>query len=71
MCAGYQTPQPFSVYSDDDGNVILYDLNCTGTETSLFDCPRSDYNFNCGLFGGHYAIHLFCIGENNGVRSCI
>ena len=67
MCAGYQTPQPFSVYYDDDENVILYDLNCTGTETSLFNCPRSDYI----VYGGRYAIHLFCIGENNGVRSCI
>jgi len=40
------------------GKIWLDDLACTGSESSLFDCPRNGLgNHNCGH---HETVHMYC-----------
>ncbi len=43
------TAQCCAAYGQGIGSIVLDDLACTGTETSLFDCPHSGIGtHNCG-----------------------
>ncbi|XP_064384964.1 uncharacterized protein LOC135333878 isoform X2 [Halichondria panicea] len=43
------TAQCCAAYGQGTGSIVLDDLACTGTETSLFDCPHSGIGtHNCG-----------------------
>lgn len=68
MCAGYLSRYSGPVnYNHEVGPVALNEITCTGTETSLFDCPHSDNNrvtdYCSGLYGLLWAVHVYCIGE--------
>lgn len=41
----------YAAYGVGQGNILLDDVNCIGTETSLAQCPHAGYyNHNCNHF---------------------
>lgn len=48
MCSPGAVAVPFAMYGEGQGNILLDNVGCQGTETSLEQCPhRGYYIHNC------------------------
>ena len=56
------TVQDFAFYGQGTGLIVLDDLACTGSESSLFSCDHRGINsHNCGHFED---VGVTCMGKN-------